>query len=211
MQVGKAYATRASRAVNKKDAVALQEEGFERLQAVFSRGSYAGGGWVEQLTQGSALECAARSSLVPAHLATHSPGIPPAVDELKDVAKSLRRLPVVEPEVPTVSGLRAGNSCGSALSTIQPSTHTIPQPSCLAHFPSPPPCPQRQVALVGAPNVGKSSLVQLLSSGLPEVQNYPFTTRSIKMGHFFVLGRRHQITGGRCWRGWWVGWGGAMM
>lgn len=52
-----------------------------------------------------------------------------------------------------------------------------------------------QVALVGAPNVGKSSLVQLLSSGLPEVQNYPFTTRSIKMGHFYVAGRRHQVTG----------------
>lgn len=46
---------------------------------------------------------------------------------------------------------------------------------------------------MGAPNVGKSSLVQLLSSGLPEVQNYPFTTRSIKMGHFYVDGRRHQV------------------
>ena len=50
---------------------------------------------------------------------------------------------------------------------------------------------------MGAPNVGKSSLVQLLSSGLPEVQNYPFTTRSIKMGHFYVAGRRHQVTGER--------------
>ena len=49
-----------------------------------------------------------------------------------------------------------------------------------------------QVALVGAPNVGKSSLVQALSSGLPEVCDYPFTTRSIQMGHFFVDGRRHQ-------------------
>lgn len=49
---------------------------------------------------------------------------------------------------------------------------------------------------MGAPNVGKSSLVQLLSSGLPEVQNYPFTTRSIKMGHFYVAGRQHQVTGG---------------
>lgn len=55
---------------------------------------------------------------------------------------------------------------------------------------------------MGAPNVGKSSLVQLLSSGLPEVQNYPFTTRSIKMGHFYVAGRRHQVTGMRvCGRG----------
>ena len=44
MQVGKAYATRASRATNKRDAIALQEEGFARLQAVFTRGSYAGGG-----------------------------------------------------------------------------------------------------------------------------------------------------------------------
>jgi len=50
-----------------------------------------------------------------------------------------------------------------------------------------------QVALVGAPNVGKSSLVALLSSGAPEVCDYPFTTRSISMGHFFVSGRRHQV------------------
>jgi nucleolar GTP-binding protein len=70
---------------------------------------------------------------------------------LKEIAKSLRKLPVVDPDVTTV-------------------------------------------ALVGAPNVGKSSLVQLLSSGLPEVQNYPFTTRSIKVGHFFVNTERYQVT-----------------
>lgn len=46
---------------------------------------------------------------------------------------------------------------------------------------------------MGAPNVGKSSLVQCLSSGLPEICDYPFTTRSIKMGHFYVNGRRHQV------------------
>lgn len=46
VQVGKAYATRASRAASKKDALALQEEGLARLQAVFSRGSYAGEGHV---------------------------------------------------------------------------------------------------------------------------------------------------------------------
>ena len=51
-----------------------------------------------------------------------------------------------------------------------------------------------QVVLVGAPNVGKSSLVQALSSGLPEICDYPFTTRSIKMGHFHVNGRRHQVS-----------------
>merc|ERR1712048_1006284 len=42
------------------------------------------------------------------------------------------------------------------------------------------------VAFVGAPNVGKSRLVRVLSSGQPDVCNYPFTTRGISMGHFFI-------------------------
>ena len=52
----------------------------------------------------------------------------------------------------------------------------------------------RQVAMVGAPNVGKSSLVQLLSTGTPEIRDYPFTTRSIKLGHFHAAGAKHQLT-----------------
>jgi hypothetical protein len=35
--------------------------------------------------------------------------------------------------------------------------------------------------------------LQVLSSGTPEVCNYPFTTRSIKMGHFYLDGRKHQV------------------
>ena len=50
------------------------------------------------------------------------------------------------------------------------------------------------VAMVGAPNVGKSSLVRSVSSGVPEVNNYPFTTRGVIMGHFFIEDRRHVVT-----------------
>lgn len=39
------------------------------------------------------------------------------------------------------------------------------------------------VVLVGAPNVGKSSIVREVSSGTPEVNNYPFTTRGVTIGH----------------------------
>jgi len=39
------------------------------------------------------------------------------------------------------------------------------------------------VVLVGSPNVGKSSIIRAVSSGKPEVNNYPFTTRGMSIGH----------------------------
>ena len=69
---------------------------------------------------------------------------------LDGVRRELRRLPVIEWDVPTV-------------------------------------------VVAGYPNVGKSSLVRKVSTGKPEVANYPFTTKGIVVGHFEDDFVKHQI------------------
>jgi len=49
------------------------------------------------------------------------------------------------------------------------------------------------VVLVGSPNVGKSSIVRGISTGQPEVNNYPFTTRGMTLGHVLDVGSGEQI------------------
>ena len=48
------------------------------------------------------------------------------------------------------------------------------------------------VVLVGMPNVGKSSIVRTASSGTPEVNDYPFTTRRLLIGHVQQASDRYQ-------------------
>ncbi|MCS7106809.1 MAG: 50S ribosome-binding GTPase [Acidilobaceae archaeon] len=47
--------------------------------------------------------------------------------------------------------------------------------------------------LAGPPNVGKSTFVSNVSSGRPEVANYPFTTKQVIVGHADHEGRKVQI------------------
>jgi nucleolar GTP-binding protein len=45
------------------------------------------------------------------------------------------------------------------------------------------------VVLIGSPNVGKSSIVRAVSTGTPEVNDYPFTTRGVTIGHIVDISR----------------------
>lgn len=42
------------------------------------------------------------------------------------------------------------------------------------------------MVLVGYPNVGKSSIVRKLTTAAPEINNYPFTTRGLTVGHYDI-------------------------
>ncbi|MEM4681104.1 MAG: GTPase [Acidilobaceae archaeon] len=49
------------------------------------------------------------------------------------------------------------------------------------------------VIVAGAPNVGKSTFVRAVSTGKPEIANYPFTTKNVTLGHRVVEGFKVQF------------------
>lgn len=76
--------------------------------------------------------------------------IAPKLDYLAKVREVMKKLPDIDPEVPTV-------------------------------------------VIAGYPNVGKSALVEKLSTAKPEIAAYPFTTKGITVGHMELKNRRVQI------------------
>ena len=49
------------------------------------------------------------------------------------------------------------------------------------------------IVVAGSPNVGKSALINALSSGEPQVASYPFTTKQLHLGHFTHRRRVYQM------------------
>lgn len=49
------------------------------------------------------------------------------------------------------------------------------------------------IVVAGYPNVGKSSFVSAITGARPEIAEYPFTTKSVTIGHFIRGRRRYQV------------------
>ncbi len=96
------------------------------------------------------------------------------------IAKKLRTLPVLELDLPTLALVGAPNVGKSSLVQVRWAGR-LPLRCAAVH-----PC-------LSVAQLAPAACAQVLSSGTPEVCNYPFTTRSIKMGHFFLDARKHQV------------------
>jgi hypothetical protein len=104
------------------------------------------------------------------------------VEELRLLSRSLRFIPTVEFERNLLDVKRHANSY---LSVIPQEYFSLPASALTFERLRPflPPSPTYTFSLVGAPNVGKSSLLAALSDAKVEVRDFAFTTQSIQVGH----------------------------
>lgn len=49
------------------------------------------------------------------------------------------------------------------------------------------------IVVAGYPNIGKSSFVTKVTGATPEIAPYPFTTKGVSIGHFFIGSDRYQV------------------
>lgn len=49
------------------------------------------------------------------------------------------------------------------------------------------------IIVTGYPNVGKSTIVNMISTGRPDIASYPFTTKEIFAGHFYYGRDKYQV------------------
>lgn len=49
------------------------------------------------------------------------------------------------------------------------------------------------IIVAGYPNIGKSSFVTKVTGATPEIAPYPFTTKGVSIGHFFIDSERYQV------------------
>jgi GTP1/Obg family GTP-binding protein len=105
------------------------------------------------------------------------------VEELRLLSRTLRHIPTIEFERNLLDVKRHAASYLSVL----PQEFFFALPSQELTFerlrPYLPPSPTYTFSLVGAPNVGKSSLLAALSAAKVEVRDFAFTTRSVQVGH----------------------------
>jgi len=102
-----------------------------------------------------------------------------ALEQLADIQKDLRRIPMVELNVPTVV-LVGGDDDHRIVMNVDEMMmlgYFYHHTSIIYHHHSI--VIQLSSIIITAPNVGKSSIVRAVSSGTPEVNDYPFTTREL--------------------------------
>ena len=104
------------------------------------------------------------------------------VESLRALSKQLRHIPTLTFDRNLLDVKR---NVASYLNVLPPPLLFLPESELTFETLRPylPPSPAYTFSLVGAPNVGKSSLLRVLSRAKVEVRNFAFTTTALQVGH----------------------------